>query len=346
MDVQGVERSLVVHWGASDALLVVLHGSTEALEHDPLYPATRFEKNYDADYFQPHRELRGYTQMYLAASMRNGWFCWQNNGAEFGTCSRDDDGDDAAFVERAVQLANASELYVFGMSGGAKMAWKLACSADGVGVVGGALAPSLRTEAHCATPVAAFHGLEDPYVDVAVADDTAAWWRGAHNCSGAAGFATGLHDFRDCGAPGRLAYYRLAGVGHTIPGAPFVWSGLGGTSSYDSLAAMWTVWRGGDSYFRNSDWLFHRVARGDEGTLGAGLSSQPPKLPDGLQGIVLGIGLAMASRVPKLRSRRISCGLSARASVMSVMMSWFSRDDARGGVPASSGSSTRRIVQS
>ena len=105
-----------------------------------------------------------------------------------------------------------------------------------------------------------------------------------------------------------------------------------------------TVWRGGDSYFRNSDWLFHRVARGDEGTLGAGLSSQPPKLPDGLQGIVLGIGLAMASRVPKLRSRRISCGLSARASVMSVMMSWFSRDDARGGVPASSGSSTRRIV--
>ena len=49
-----------------------------------------------------------------------------------------------------------------------------------------------------------------------------------------------------CGAPGRLAYYRLAGVGHTIPGAPVVWSGLGGTSSYDSLAAMWAVWRGGD----------------------------------------------------------------------------------------------------
>ena len=118
--------------------------------------------------------------------------------------------------------------------------------------------------------------------------------------------------------------------------------GVGDASIMDEDAGM--VWRGGDSYFRNSDWLFHRVARGDEGTLGAGLSSQPPKLPDGLQGIVLGIGLAMASRVPKLRSRRISCGLSARASVMSVMMSWFSRDDARGGVPASSGSSTRRIV--
>ena len=118
--------------------------------------------------------------------------------------------------------------------------------------------------------------------------------------------------------------------------------GVGDASIMDEDAG--TVWRGGDSYFRNSDWLFHRVARGDEGTLGAGLSSQPPKLPDGLQGIVLGIGLAMASSVPKLRSRRISCGLSARASVMSVMMSWFSRDDARGGVPASSGSSTRRIV--
>ena len=118
--------------------------------------------------------------------------------------------------------------------------------------------------------------------------------------------------------------------------------GVGDASIMDEDAG--TVWRGGDSYFRNSDWLFHRVARGDEGTLGAGLSSQPPKLPDGLQGIVLGIGLAMASRVPKLRSRRISCGLSARACVMSVMMSWFSRDDARGGVPASSGSSRRRIV--
>ena len=135
------------------------------------------------------------------------------------------------------------------------------------------------------------------------------------------------------------------GTNHSVPRLMTGQSaiiGVGDASIMDEDAG--TVWRGGDSYFRNSDWLFQRVARGDEGTLGAGLSSQPPKLPDGLQGIVLGIGLAMASRVPKLRSRRISCGLSARASVMSVMMSWFSRDDARGGVPASSGSSRRRIV--
>ena len=60
--------------------------------------------------------------------------------------------------------------------------------------------------------------------------------------------------------------------------------------------------RGGDSYFRNSDWLFPTASpAATRGTLGAGFSSQPPKLPDGLQGIVLGIGLAMASRVPKLR---------------------------------------------
>ena len=249
VDVLGVQRSLIVHWGhVGDTVLVVLHGSTENKDgsDDPLYPAARFENNYDSSYFATHRS-RGYTQMYLAAQLKDGWFCWQNAGEEFGTCSQPDDGSDAAFVQKAVELSGANQSYLFGMSGGAKMAWKLHCAADGVGVVGGALAPSLRTiDNACGGPAVAFHGADDPYVDVEAADDTAAWWIASHGCGDDATISSGFNDIDGCSTPGRLAYYRLEGVGHTIPGAPFVWDGLGGISSYDSLAAMWDVWDGND----------------------------------------------------------------------------------------------------
>ena len=51
----------------------------------------------------------------------------------------------------------------------------------------------------------------------------------------------------------------------------------------------------------------------------------------------------MASSVPKLRSRRIACGLSARNNELSVMTKW-SLVRPLGGIPARLGSSTRRIV--
>jgi hypothetical protein len=144
LDILGVERSLIVHWGSSEQLLLVLHGSTEGqYNNGPLYPATRFESNYDSTYFEPHRSQRGYTQMYLSARLQNGWYCWQNSGAEFGTCSHADDGNDAAFVLSAISYAaalqNTSQNYIWGASGGGHMAWKLSClfTWNGVGIVGG-----------------------------------------------------------------------------------------------------------------------------------------------------------------------------------------------------------------
>ena len=40
----------------------------------------------------------------------------------------------------------------------------------------------------------------------------------------------------------RLDYYRVAGGGHTLPGAPLVWAGLGHTSSYDGFGAIMRSW--------------------------------------------------------------------------------------------------------
>lgn len=50
--------------------------------------------------------------------------------------------------------------------------------------------------------------------------------------------------YAECKAGRRLTYYRVAGGGHTIPGAPFIWKGLGYTSDFDALAATWAEWTG------------------------------------------------------------------------------------------------------
>jgi len=40
----------------------------------------------------------------------------------------------------------------------------------------------------------------------------------------------------------RLDYFRVAGGGHTLPGAPLVWRGLGPTSSFDGFGAIRQSW--------------------------------------------------------------------------------------------------------
>ena len=49
---------------------------------------------------------------------------------------------------------------------------------------------------------------------------------------------------RDDNASIRLDYFRVAGGGHTLPGAPPVWRGLGPTSTFDGFGAIMRSWAG------------------------------------------------------------------------------------------------------
>ena len=57
-----------------------------------------------------------------------------------------------------------------------------------------------------------------------------------------------LQNWTACTESRQLAFYRIAGMGHTIPGATgVVWAPLGRTSSFDSVGAMWAVWCADDA---------------------------------------------------------------------------------------------------
>ena len=277
--VDGVPRHLVLHtpdYSTAPPVpaMLILHGSTEADDDsdDLNYPAVRFERHYDEAIFAPMRREYGLTMAYLSARRSSaGWFCWENgNGEEVGLCALPSTGGDEAFVRAALGLMDrsvaggidASRIYVFGMSGGASMAWKLGCHAPSVAAinasvhvaaVAGTLAPSLRAEPGaeegqgaqqgaccCAAPsVVAVHGDADGYVDVQSADATARWFGIAHGCNAhddgvpMAMMAADDDDDDDADddvelrvyggctrSRSRLHYYRVAGGGHTLPGAP------------------------------------------------------------------------------------------------------------------------------
>ena len=115
-----------------------------------------------------------------------------------------------------------------------------------VGAVAGTLAPSLRAGRCAARAVAAIHGDADAYVAVQSADETAAWYGRAHGCAAAATSHPAADVRRDahrgCANGTRLDYWRVAGGGHTLPGAPLVWSGLGPTSAFDGFGAICSSW--------------------------------------------------------------------------------------------------------
>mmetsp|Transcript_6513 Transcript_6513/g.9471 ORF Transcript_6513/g.9471 Transcript_6513/m.9471 type:complete len:301 (-) Transcript_6513:43-945(-) len=256
--VEGQERWAIVHNQSATEVVFAFHGSAESRwdnEHD-ISPARRFEESYDARYFGKHREKHGYTMVYIAARRNSfGWYCWENNGEEFGSCAYDDrDGNDAALVAAIMddfrQPNVSTKFYGLGFSGGAKFLWKNRDVFDAVGPIAGASAPSLFNaddEGSC-TPVVAFHGDKDSYVDVDSDRATIGWYQQACGCQGKSVREVAenvtLHSYSDCGDPSQyIHYYELGGVGHVIPGAPFIWSGLGPTSDFDSLEAIWDTWQ-------------------------------------------------------------------------------------------------------
>jgi len=261
--------------GPGDPLVVHGEGNGELL-----YPALRFERNYETEYFEPHRRGRNIIQMYLAATQHNGWYCWGNGGGASGSCDHGEDvyANDEKFVSDAIHLVNRSfpfdigRVFIFGSSGGGTMAWRLGCSPflaeriDGIGVVGGFLSPQLRQKVGTGRSsqtcsdllVAMFHGTMDEYVPIALADETFDWFAGAHLCNDTTATIYVQHDVEvrlagvpeynpgTCSSGSQLGYFRIDGGGHTIPGAPHVWDGLGPTSTLDSMAAMRFIWFGED----------------------------------------------------------------------------------------------------
>lgn len=93
----------------------------------------------------------------------------------------------------------------------------------------------------------------------------------------------------------RLDYFRVAGGGHTLPGAPLVWRGLGPTSSFDGFGAIRQSWAAIDP---------------QPGGDGGGGDNDAPAAPavalvlGALAAAALAVGVAACARAGWRRARR------------------------------------------
>ena len=186
---------------------------------------------------------------YLASRhVGNSYWCW-GAGSDNGLCSAPVDGADGAFVEAVLnwvraQLVPTIPAYLFGYSGGARMAWRLACDAgiaplfDGMAIASGLLAADLRQPppAGCALGtlprLIVLHGDEDATTAVSNADASVDWVADAAGCAVDAtrdtsvdGELADVRDLSSCAAappPFALTYYRILGGRHSAPTAAWV----------------------------------------------------------------------------------------------------------------------------
>jgi len=188
--------------------------------------------------------------VYVGARLEKGWYCWENNGAEFGSCQHQEDGNDAKFVQLLSESFKKSGLaiYAFGFSGGARFVWKYRDLFDAVAPIAGGLAPSLRFDniSEC-TPSVIFHGDNDSFNDIEESVASVLWYKDVCHCQGVKTQYmkeqnVSLTQYADCDEGFYLHFYVIHGAGHTIPGTPFIWSGLGPMSSFNSLERMWYTW--------------------------------------------------------------------------------------------------------
>ena len=250
LSVAGVERSFIVDAPASAprAVVLILHPSSQlvALDGDPLTPATHFEGRMAS---ATERLRTDAIVAYLASRhVGNSYWCW-GAGSDNGLCSAPVDGADGAFVEAVLnwvraQLVPTIPAYLFGYSGGARMAWRLACDAgiaplfDGMAIASGLLAADLRQPppAGCALGtlprLVVLHGDEDATTAVSNADASVDWVADAAGCAVDAtrdtsvdGELADVRDLSSCAAappPFALTYYRILGGRHSAPTAAWV----------------------------------------------------------------------------------------------------------------------------
>jgi len=196
----------------------------------------------------------GATVAYLAGrDVGNGLWCW-GAGYDNDLCSAAVDGSDARFVAAVVAaLASSAPVYLYGYSGGARMAWRLACDAlvapllDGVAAASGLLPAGVRA-AGCSLDTAppaivVVHGSDDGTTSVEHADASLRWLAANASCTraDASGVAVGedladLQVLRPCADAERLAvaaYYRVRGGQHSLPSRPW-------------LQAVWLLWEAHD----------------------------------------------------------------------------------------------------
>lgn len=251
LTVAGAEREFLVHVPpaptAAMALVVDFHGAGSDMNQQSIYSG-----------FDPVADEHGFVVASpngIDAAVRQ----WRFLGTD----------DDITFAKAVVAdlVANAcvddERVFAAGISSGAAMSTRLACSASDTFHGFGLVAADFYNEALCgaaeARPMVIFHGTDDvivPYaggpvnagpassgLSVQPAEESAAAWATHHGCAGDP-IETEVSEhvvqisWDGCDAP--VEFYRVDGGGHTWPGAAIPVDRLGPTT--DEISATELMW--------------------------------------------------------------------------------------------------------
>ncbi len=199
----GSTRHFTVHTPnrVASSVVLLLHPTTEAKDDQPLAPAIAFEKSIPDRFAQWYET--GAVLVFLASRQvvdRDGAkkYCW-GVGTDNNLCSAPLEGkEDEMFVLQVLdwleRRSSPLPTYLFGWSGGGRMAWRLACNNTlaprfvGIAASSSLLAAELRaapTSCSVATspPLVVLHGTDDKTTPVNFDDASVAWTSSKAACS-------------------------------------------------------------------------------------------------------------------------------------------------------------------
>jgi len=233
------------------AYVLVLHGSLKLSSNELLAPA-RYMAGAMIGRFDWHNDA---AVLFLAGrAVGGGFFCW-GAGNDNGLCTAAVDNEDETFVLSVLEWLPwpQAPVYLYGFSGGARMAWRLACNAtvasrlSAIAAVSGLLPSAIRgapssCDLSAMPPVMVLHGTSDGISHVSEADESTSWLGEYASCERASipdlrvGETTAdLRLWGDCQEASRLsslAYYRIINGQHKTPAASW-------------LDAIWSFWVSG-----------------------------------------------------------------------------------------------------
>ena len=196
-------RHFTVHMPnrVASSVVLLLHPTTEAKDDQPLAPAIAFENSIPGRFAQWYET--GAVLVFLASRQvvdRGGKkYCW-GVGTDNGLCSAPLEGkEDEMFVLQVLDWLESKSsplppTYLFGWSGGGRMAWRLACNNTlaprfmGIAASSSLLAAALRAapiscSVATSPPLVLLHGTDDTTTPVNFGDASVAWTSSKAACA-------------------------------------------------------------------------------------------------------------------------------------------------------------------
>jgi poly(3-hydroxybutyrate) depolymerase len=200
VSVDGNTRHFIVHMPlvrTASAIVLLLHPSSTHPTVDALSPARAFEA-YVPSHFSSWKDAGAILVFLTSRHVGNGQHCW-GAGTDNNLCSASTESkEDESFVTLVLDwlkqgLASVPPTFLFGYSGGGRMAWRVGCNRSlaqrfsAIASTSALMGVDLRTGNRCdlssMPPTITLHGTADKTTPISFAETSVSWTAIASACT-------------------------------------------------------------------------------------------------------------------------------------------------------------------